>query len=185
MPTLSMPLPSRQICRLCHQGSGGPQWQAAYQVPLLSHWRRRRLHRQPRRSSVCSFDSHTLAKGACGQLDSTPNGVVYVAPTKRKSGDSRRKINSRARQQDAAAKGRPSTAIPSMDAKRGFYTNMEDKDQTLAIDLKTQKTVADLVPWAKKVPTAWGSTPPLATFSWLVARSRNLSTLAVCRALEG
>ena len=30
-----------------------------------------------------------------------------------------------------------------MDAKRGrFYTNMEDKDQTLAIDLKTHKTVA-------------------------------------------
>ena len=31
----------------------------------------------------------------------------------------------------------------AVDAKRGrFYTNMEDKDQTLAIDLKTQKTVA-------------------------------------------
>jgi DNA-binding beta-propeller fold protein YncE len=31
----------------------------------------------------------------------------------------------------------------AVDAKRGrFYTNMEDKDQTLAIDLKTHKTVA-------------------------------------------
>jgi hypothetical protein len=31
----------------------------------------------------------------------------------------------------------------AVDAKRGrFYTNMEDKDQTLAIDLKTQKTIA-------------------------------------------
>jgi hypothetical protein len=31
----------------------------------------------------------------------------------------------------------------AVDGKRGrFYTNMEDKDQTLAIDLKTQKTVA-------------------------------------------
>ena len=31
----------------------------------------------------------------------------------------------------------------AVDAKRGrFYTNLEDKDQTLAIDLKTQKTIA-------------------------------------------
>src|SRR6202140_772048 len=33
-------------------------------------------------SSVCAFDAHTLMRGACGHLDSVPDGVAYVAPTK-------------------------------------------------------------------------------------------------------
>src|SRR5215467_13514398 len=32
-------------------------------------------------SSVCAFDSASLTRGACGHLDSTPDGVAYVAPT--------------------------------------------------------------------------------------------------------
>ena len=33
-------------------------------------------------SSVCAFDSRTLAPGACAHFDSPTDGVVYVAPTK-------------------------------------------------------------------------------------------------------
>jgi len=33
-------------------------------------------------STVCAFNSASLAKGACDHLDSTPDAVVYVAPTK-------------------------------------------------------------------------------------------------------
>jgi hypothetical protein len=99
-------------------------------------------------SSVCSFDSHTLAKGACGQLDSTPDGVVYVAPTKEvwvttPGEKSIRVLDSKTLQQKAKLTFDGNPEGYAVDAKRGrFYTNMEDKDQTLAIDLKTQKTVA-------------------------------------------
>jgi DNA-binding beta-propeller fold protein YncE len=33
-------------------------------------------------SSVCAIDQQTLARKTCGHIDSTPDGVVYVAPTK-------------------------------------------------------------------------------------------------------
>ena len=33
-------------------------------------------------SSVCAIDENTLARKTCGHIDSTPDGVVYVAPTK-------------------------------------------------------------------------------------------------------
>src|ERR1700752_1609295 len=33
-------------------------------------------------SSICAIDERTLARKTCGHIDSTPDGVVYVAPTK-------------------------------------------------------------------------------------------------------
>src|SRR6202030_45890 len=99
-------------------------------------------------SSVCSFDSHTLAKGACGQLDSTPDGVVYVAPTKEvwvttPGEKSIRVLDSKTLQQKAKLTFDGNPEGYAVDAKRGrFYTNMYDKDRTLAIDLKTEKVVA-------------------------------------------
>ncbi len=99
-------------------------------------------------SSVCSFDSHTLAKGACGQLDSTPDGVAYVASTKEvwvtTPGDkSIRVLDGKTLDQKAKLTFDGNPEGYAADAKRGrFYTNMEDKDQTLAIDLKTRKTAA-------------------------------------------
>ena len=33
-------------------------------------------------SSVCAIDERTLARKTCGHIDSTPDGVVYVAPKK-------------------------------------------------------------------------------------------------------
>src|SRR6202521_1706312 len=99
-------------------------------------------------SSVCAFNSRTLAPGACGHLDSTPDGVVYVAPTKEvwvtTPGDkSIRVVDSKTMEQTAKLTYEGNPEGYAVDAKRGrFYTNMEDKDQTLAIDLKTHKTLA-------------------------------------------
>ena len=33
-------------------------------------------------SSVCAIDENSLERKTCGHIDSTPDGVVYVAPTK-------------------------------------------------------------------------------------------------------
>ncbi len=32
--------------------------------------------------SISAIDGRTLARKSCGHIDSTPDGVVYVAPTK-------------------------------------------------------------------------------------------------------
>jgi hypothetical protein len=98
--------------------------------------------------SVCSFNSRTLAPGPCAHLDSPPDGVVYVAPTSEvwvtAPGDKTiRILDSKTLNPKAKLtfEGNPEGYV--VDAKRGrFYTNMEDKDQTLAIDLKTHKTLA-------------------------------------------
>ena len=99
-------------------------------------------------SSVCAFDSRTLAPGACAHFDSPTDGVVYVAPTKEvwvtTPGDkSIRVVDSKTMEQKAKLTYEGNPEGYAVDAKRGrFYTNMEDKDQTLAIDLKTHKTLA-------------------------------------------
>ena len=99
-------------------------------------------------STVCAFDSTSLARMACGHLDSTPDGVAYVAPTKEvwvttPRDKSIRVLDSKTLDQKAKLTFDGNPEGYAVDAKRGrFYTNMEDKDQTLAIDLKTQKTIA-------------------------------------------
>jgi DNA-binding beta-propeller fold protein YncE len=99
-------------------------------------------------STVCAFDSTSLARMACGHLDSTPDGVAYVAPTKEvwvttPRDKSIRVLDSKTLDQKAKLTFDGNPEGYAVDAKRGrFYTNMEDKDQTFAIDLKTQKTIA-------------------------------------------
>ena len=103
-------------------------------------------------SSVCAFDATSLRKGACHTLDSMPDGLAYVAgrgevwvttPRDR----SIRILDAKSLDQTArlAFEGNPEGF--AVDAKRGrFYTNLEDKDRTLAIDLATRKTVATWLP---------------------------------------
>jgi len=98
--------------------------------------------------SICAVDEKTLARKNCGHIDSTPDGVVYVAPTHEvwvtsPGDDSVRILDSHTLQQKAKLTfdGRPEGY--AVDAKRGrLYMNYEDKDLTTAIDLKTRKTVA-------------------------------------------
>ena len=99
-------------------------------------------------SSVCGFDERTLARKTCGHIDSTPDGVVYVAATKEvwvtaPSDNSVRILDSQtlSQKEKLTFEGRPEGY--AVDAKRGrLYMNYEDKDLTTAIDLKTHKTVA-------------------------------------------
>lgn len=99
-------------------------------------------------SSICAIDEKTLARKTCGHIDSTPDGVVYVAPTKEvwvtAPRDNSIRIldaQSLAQKEKLTFDGRPEGY--AVDTKRDrFYTNYEDKDLTTAIDLKTHKTVA-------------------------------------------
>jgi DNA-binding beta-propeller fold protein YncE len=94
-------------------------------------------------SAVCAIDSASLAKGTCVTLDSSPDGLQYVASTKEVWVTTPRDKSIRIL--DAAAmkektkiqlEGEPEGF--AVDEGRGvFFTNYEDKDATLAIDIKT------------------------------------------------
>jgi DNA-binding beta-propeller fold protein YncE len=99
-------------------------------------------------SKICAFDAKSLAPGACHALDSMPDGLAYVASTHEVWVTTPRDKSIRvldAAKLDEKAKltfdGNPEGF--AVDNVRGrFYTNLEDKDRTLAIDLKSHKTVA-------------------------------------------
>jgi DNA-binding beta-propeller fold protein YncE len=99
-------------------------------------------------SEVCAFNSRTLARVACQHLDSRPDGVAYVQPTKEvwvtTPGEQGIRIldgTTLAEKTKLTYPGNPEGY--AVDAKRGrFYTNLEDKDRTIAIDLKSHETVA-------------------------------------------
>jgi DNA-binding beta-propeller fold protein YncE len=99
-------------------------------------------------STVCAVDARSLARGACGHLDSMPDGLAYVAPTKELWVTTPRDKSVRildgatlAQKAKLSFDGQPEGL--AVDAARGrFYTNLEDKDRTLAIDLESHRTVA-------------------------------------------
>lgn len=99
-------------------------------------------------STVCAVNPKTLVRGTCHKVDSMPDGLAYVAGTKEVWVTTPRDKSIRIL--DAATlnektkltfEGNPEGF--AVDAKRGrFYTNMEDKDLTLAIDLVSHQTAA-------------------------------------------
>jgi DNA-binding beta-propeller fold protein YncE len=99
-------------------------------------------------SSVCAYDSRTLMRGACGHFDAVPDGVAYVAPTKEvwvtTPGEKGIHIlDAKTLEEKAKLTFDGNPEGYAVDPVRGrFYTNMEDLDKSLAIDLKTHKTVA-------------------------------------------
>ena len=99
-------------------------------------------------SDVCAFSARTLARVACGHLDSRPDGVVYVAPTKEvwvttPGEQSIRVLDATTLMQKAKLTFPGNPEGYAVDAKRSrFYTNLEDKDRTVAVDLKSHETVA-------------------------------------------
>jgi DNA-binding beta-propeller fold protein YncE len=107
-------------------------------------------------STVCAVDATALTKGACVRLESMPDGLAYVASTKELWVTTPRDKSitildvSTARLPRLAPKGRVQLAGEpegfAVDDQRGvFYTNLEDKDRTLTISLKTRQVVKD---WA-------------------------------------
>ena len=103
-------------------------------------------------SSVCAFDARSLRKGACHKLDSMPDGLAFVAgrgevwvTTPRDH--SIRILDAKSLEQTARLVFEGDPEGFAVDGKRGrFYTNLEDKDRTLAIDLASRKTVATWMP---------------------------------------
>lgn len=99
-------------------------------------------------SSVCAVDEHALTKRACGMLDAMPDGIAYVAPTHEVWVTTPRDKSVRILDATTLAQkarlvfdGEPEGF--AVDATRGwFYTNLEDKDVTLAISLATHETIA-------------------------------------------
>jgi hypothetical protein len=98
-------------------------------------------------SSVCAVDAATLEKRDCATLDSSPDGLQYVAATKELWVTTPRDKSIRIF--DVAAPGHPTAKDKiafegepegfAIDNAHGvFYTNLEDKDETLAIDVKTR-----------------------------------------------
>jgi DNA-binding beta-propeller fold protein YncE len=103
-------------------------------------------------SSVCAFDARSLAKGACHKLDGMPDGLAWVADRGEVWATTPRDNSIRVLDGKTLAEKAKITLDGSpegfaVDGKRGrFYTNLEDKDVTLAIDLATHRTVATWKP---------------------------------------
>jgi DNA-binding beta-propeller fold protein YncE len=103
-------------------------------------------------SSVCAFDAKSFARGVCHQFDSMPDGILYIPATKEVWVTTPRDKSIRvcdaatlAEKTKLTYDGNPEGF--AVDGKRGrFYTNLEDKDRTLAIDLRSHKTVATWEP---------------------------------------
>jgi DNA-binding beta-propeller fold protein YncE len=106
-------------------------------------------------SSVCAVSATTLARGACVKLPSSPDGVAYVAATHEVWVTTPR--DKAIAVLDVAAPGMPKLSGSftlegspegyAVDDQHGvFYTNLEDKDRTLRIDVKTRKVTATWQP---------------------------------------
>ncbi len=105
--------------------------------------------------SVCGVDAATLKKGPCLKLDSMPDGLAYVAATKEvwatTPGDKTIAILDAADRTKLTAKARitleGSPEGYAVDDGRGvFYTNLEDKDRTLAIDVRSRAVTKTWTP---------------------------------------
>lgn len=99
-------------------------------------------------SSVCAVDEKSLARGACAHLDQSPDGIAYVARTQEvwvttPRDKAIRVLDGATLAQKARLEFDGGPEGFAADSTRGrFYTNLEDKDVTLAIDVATHKTVA-------------------------------------------
>ena len=98
-------------------------------------------------SSVCAVDGKSLRLGQCVKLESMPDGIAYVAPTKEvwvTAPRDKALIIVDVSSSPPKVKGKvPLEGQPegyAVDSSRGiFYTNYEDKNLTLAIDVRTRQ----------------------------------------------
>jgi DNA-binding beta-propeller fold protein YncE len=101
-------------------------------------------------SEICPVDVSTLKPGKCLKLKTPSDGVVYVAPAKEvwvtTPKDQTLTILDASKPDTLKAKTTIKTdGSPegyAVDATHGlFFTNLEDKDKTVVIDVKTHKVV--------------------------------------------
>ncbi len=106
-------------------------------------------------SSVCAVDAGTLERGACVTLPGSPDGVAFVAATREVWVTTPRDrtmviLDVSKPMQPRIAGSFELEGAPegyAVDDGRGvFYTNLEDKDRTLRIDVRTRKVTATWMP---------------------------------------
>jgi DNA-binding beta-propeller fold protein YncE len=105
-------------------------------------------------SKLCAFDLKTLEKRSCVQLSSMPDGLAYVpgphelwATTPRDRSITIVGVTGKATDPPTTIRVDGSPEGYAVDAGHGlFYTNLEDKDRTIALDLKSHKQVASWSP---------------------------------------
>jgi DNA-binding beta-propeller fold protein YncE len=99
--------------------------------------------------SICAVDLLSLQRGPCVTLPEAPDGIAYVAATTEIWATTPRsnslaivsvaggKLNVAGR---VALEGAPEGYAVSPDSTR-FYTNLEDKDETLVLDTKSRRVL--------------------------------------------
>jgi DNA-binding beta-propeller fold protein YncE len=103
-----------------------------------------------RAAELCAVNVRLLTKSACASLAASSDGVAYVASTKEvwvtSPGD--RMLTIVDVHDPAHPKQTAQVAVPGQpegyavdDARALFFTNLEDKNQTLAVDVRTRKVV--------------------------------------------
>jgi DNA-binding beta-propeller fold protein YncE len=105
-------------------------------------------------NQLCSFDARTLKRGRCVQLGAMPDGLAYVAGTHELWVTTPRDRTITIVGLSETKRKGPEVlevgGVPegyALDSARGiFYTNLEDKDQTVAIEIKTRQVVARYSP---------------------------------------
>jgi len=106
-------------------------------------------------STVCAFDAKSLAHRGCITLSSSPDGLAYVATTKEVWVTTPKDLSVAVL--DVKSTGAPRLAGTiklegkpegyAVDTQRGiFYTNLENKDRTVAMDVHTRQVVATWKP---------------------------------------
>jgi len=101
---------------------------------------------------ICAIDERTLVPKTCGHIDSMPDGLAYVASTDEvwvtaPRDKSIRILDAKTLAEKAKLTFEGNPEGFAVDNSRGrFYTNLEDKDRSLAIDLKSHETVATWEP---------------------------------------
>jgi DNA-binding beta-propeller fold protein YncE len=110
-------------------------------------------------SSICAIDAASLARKGCVELPSSPDGTAYVATTDEVWVTTPRESSFQiVDAKDPAhlklagkmvVDGQPEGY--AVDPARGLlYTNLEDKDRTLVIDVKARKVVSTFDPGCGK-----------------------------------
>jgi DNA-binding beta-propeller fold protein YncE len=106
-------------------------------------------------SSVCVVDGSPLTKGACTTLPAMPDALAYIASKHEVWATTPRVKSIAVLSVTPAGALTVAGTIPlqgepegyAVDEGRGlFYTNLEDADRTLAIDVRTRKVVATWKP---------------------------------------
>jgi DNA-binding beta-propeller fold protein YncE len=106
-------------------------------------------------SNVCAVDASTLSRGGCAAISSRPDGLAFVARTKEVWVTAPRDQSIVVL--DVATPSAPKPAVTfklegapegyAVDDAHGFYyTNLEDKDRTLRIDVATRQVTATWMP---------------------------------------